>query len=327
VRFAWLLLLLTAFYGCAQFEKTEKVPSKVSIIKESKNNKEHSGSVINLRKLFSKNSLDFFKKRKIKERSEVELVENDEVKKWINYFSNENRKTFERYLLRGTSYREMIELALVKEKIPKELYYLAMIESGFVLNATSDAKAVGIWQLIDSTARRYGLRVDDKVDERYDPYKSTKAAVQYLKDLHNVYQSWPLAIAAYNSGERRVLNAIMSNNGRDFWEISKKKLLPQETIDYVPKFMAARIIGEDLERFAIDQNLLFKNSRKLAMVDYMKFVRKKVTPIRSNLVHMITRGESLFDISRTYKISISRLKELNGIKGSEIYVGQIIKLR
>jgi hypothetical protein len=221
----------------------------------------------------------------------------------------------------------MIELALVKEKIPKELYYLAMIESGFVLNATSDAKAVGIWQLIDSTARRYGLRVDDKVDERYDPYKSTKAAVQYLKDLHNVYQSWPLAIAAYNSGERRVLNAIMSNNGRDFWEISKKKLLPQETIDYVPKFMAALIIGEDLERFAIDQNLFFKNSRKLAMVDYMKFVRKKVTPIRSNLVHMITRGESLFDISRTYKISISRLKELNGIKGSGIYVGQIIKLR
>jgi membrane-bound lytic murein transglycosylase D len=310
---------------------------------------------ISLKNIFTRENFNFLRKDK---KSIVGLVENREVKKWINYFSIKHKKMFVRYLVRGAPYKKMIERELRREKMPIELYYLAMIESGFVYNAKSKAKAVGIWQLIDGTARRYGLRVDKYVDERYDPRKATRAAIQYLKDLHNVYQSWPLAIAAYNSGERRVLNAIMISNNRDFWDIIKKKRLPKETMEYVPKFMAAVIIGNDYNRFSIDQKLINRGLRKKISRDYLKLVMKKryvakklhrkyrpgviykrgitlsevtkkkkvVISKLKNAIHMVTRGERLIDISRAFKISVIRLKKINRLRSDKLYVGQIIKL-
>ena len=174
---------------------------------------------------------------------------NADVKKWLDYFSNRDHERFQRFLERGERYRPMIAAVLKDQGIPFELYYQAMIESGFASLARSRAQAVGIWQFMASTGRRYGLRIDGYVDERKDPMRATIAASLYLKDLYNVFQSWHLAIAAYNSGEGRIVGAIMQGKSRDFWHLADTGVLPNETADYVPKFLAAIQIGRDPARF------------------------------------------------------------------------------
>jgi membrane-bound lytic murein transglycosylase D len=124
-----------------------------------------------------------------------------------------------------------------------------MIESGFMLHAKSPMAAVGFWQFIPGTGRRYGLRVDNFVDERRDPRRATIAAAMYLSDLNNVFDSWYLALSAYNAGEMRIMNAIMRGKSRDFWQLVKDKQLPSETMDYIPKFMAAFLIGTNPEKY------------------------------------------------------------------------------
>ena len=171
------------------------------------------------------------------------------VKKWLHYFTVREHERFQRFLNRGEYYRNFIEQQLEAHDLPKELYYLAMIESGFRNQARSRAQAVGIWQFMPRTGRHYGLRVDGYLDERMDPVRSTAAAISYLQDLYRVYQSWWLAIASYNSGEVRVLRAIMKRNTRDFFELVEQKVLPAETINYVPKFIAAMYIAANRTRF------------------------------------------------------------------------------
>ena len=176
---------------------------------------------------------------------------NANVEKWLSYFADDGRDLFFRYMQRGEKYRPMITKVFGERGLPPELYYLAMIESGFATGATSRAKAVGIWQFIRPTARRYGLRVDRHLDERRDPVRSTVAASLYLNDLHNVFQSWYLAMAAYNAGEARIVRAIMEGGSRDFWALAKARKLPKETMEYIPKFMAAVIIGSNPEKYGL----------------------------------------------------------------------------
>src|SRR5690606_16029392 len=141
---------------------------------------------------------------------------NPEIQKWVKYFSEKDRKRFSHFLNRGEHYRDLIQATLESYSLPIELYYLAMIESGYVAHATSHASAVGAWQFMRSTGKRYGLYVDNYVDERRDPIRSTEAAAKYLTDLYNVFQSWELALAAYNCGENRVLRAVMQGKTRNF---------------------------------------------------------------------------------------------------------------
>lgn len=142
-----------------------------------------------------------------------------------------------------------MESVLEENDIPAELFYLAMIESGYRTEALSHAKARGVWQFIPGTAERYGLRVDQHVDERQDPIRSTEAAAKYLRDLYNVFGSWHLAMAAYNAGEIRVLRAVFKGKSRDFWKLAGAKALPKETAEYVPKFLAVVLIGQDPEKY------------------------------------------------------------------------------
>jgi membrane-bound lytic murein transglycosylase D len=179
----------------------------------------------------------------------IAVEQNDHVRKWISYFTEKDRERFDRFLRRGSKYKEVVESVLEESGVPAELYYLAMIESGYQTKATSRAKAAGVWQFIGATGKRYGLQNDYYVDERRDPIRATEAAAKYLRDLYNVFGSWHLALAAYNSGERRIMNAIMRGKSRDFWELCEKKVLPPETRDYVPKFMAAMAIGENPEKY------------------------------------------------------------------------------
>jgi membrane-bound lytic murein transglycosylase D len=190
---------------------------------------------------------------------------NDKVEKWIDYFVNKNPEMFQRFLDRGHPYKKMIVGMLRDRGIPTELYYLAMIESGFVLHARSPMAAVGFWQFIPATGRRYGLRVDNYVDERRDPRRATIAAAMYLSDLNNVFDSWYLALSAYNAGEMRIMNAIMRGKSRDFWQLVKDKQLPSETMDYIPKFMAAFLIGTNPEKYGFRRPTAEANEELIAV--------------------------------------------------------------
>lgn len=188
---------------------------------------------------------------------EIDLasVENNEhVKKWIKYFTTgKGRVEFLKSLKRGLKYKEYIFNILKRYEMPTYLYYLALIESGFKPTAYSSAHAAGVWQFIPATAGRYKLRINSYIDERRDPLRATIAAAHYLSDLRNVFNSWPLALAGYNSGESRVMNAIMRAGTRNYWELLSLKVIPRETRNYVPKFFAATIIGESLEKYGFNE--------------------------------------------------------------------------
>ena len=217
---------------------------------------------------------------------------NRKVKWWINYYTTRERRGFQRYLNRGHRYKKIVENVLSEYKLPAELYYLAMIESGYSLRAHSKAKAAGVWQFIAGTAKRYGLKMNRGVDERYDPIRSTQAAAKYLRDLYNAFHSWELALSAYNCGEVCVLRAIMRADTRNFWTLGEKRRLPKETLDYVPKFLAAVTIGKNPAKYG------FKVSSKITPLDHVASVKGG-------------RGKRLSRIARKFGISYSQLQKLN----------------
>lgn len=143
----------------------------------------------------------------------------------------------------------MIKEILRGEGIPEDLAYLPMIESGFDPRACSRRNAVGLWQLMRGTARKYGLRIDWWVDERRDPVKSTRAAARYLKDLYGMFGSWDLAIAAYNAGEGRIRRGVRRRKVERFWDLCRHRDIKRETKNFVPKFMAAVKIARDPEGY------------------------------------------------------------------------------
>jgi len=171
------------------------------------------------------------------------------VEKWIAYFQGRGRGHMERYLARSTRYEKLMKKVLRDNGLPEDLFYIALIESGFTSNATSHAAAVGYWQFIRGTGKRYGLDINAFVDERRDPVFATQAAAEYFKGLYSVFGSWYLAMASYNVGENRVKREVMNHYTRDFWELARKKRLPKETINYVPKFIAAKMIGKDPAKY------------------------------------------------------------------------------
>ena len=142
----------------------------------------------------------------------------------------------------GLPYFDMMDRVLVSKGLPAELKYLAVIESGLRSTAISWAGAVGPWQFMPATGRRYGLTVTHQLDERMDYLKSTHAAAGYLKDLYAQFQDWLLVIAAYNGGEGAVLRAMRKSNSRDFWKL--QYYLPTESMNHVKKFIATHYVFE-----------------------------------------------------------------------------------
>jgi hypothetical protein len=136
------------------------------------------------------------------------------------------------------SWLPTVESILRERGLPAALLGVAAVESGFNPQALSPKGALGLWQLMPATARRYGLVVDAGRDERLDPVKSTYAATRYLKDLYAQFGDWPLALAAYNAGEDRVQRALERSGARDFWSLSRRSALPDETRRYVPAVLA-----------------------------------------------------------------------------------------
>ena len=180
---------------------------------------------------------------------EVPTDDHPAVDKWINYFQNNGREHIEKYLSRSTRYIPMMKQVLREYKLPEDLVYVAMIESGFNSRAHSTASAVGYWQFIADTGRRYGLKINSHVDERRDPVLATRAAAAYFKDLYSTFESWYLALASYNAGEYRISRANLAHYSRNFWYLIERRAFPRETANYIPKFIAAVRIGKDPEKY------------------------------------------------------------------------------
>jgi membrane-bound lytic murein transglycosylase D len=174
------------------------------------------------------------------------------IEKFIRYFQTAGRNKFELYLSRSGKYSDMMREILAEYGLPGDLIYLALIESGFSPKAYSVARAAGPWQFIAGTGRRYGLRIDWWADERRDYEKSTHAAASYLKDLYGMFESWPLATAAYNAGEGKIQKAVIRYRSEDYVKLIRHRYLKQETKDYVPKMIAALTIAKEPEKYGFE---------------------------------------------------------------------------
>jgi len=155
--------------------------------------------------------------------------------------------------LRLNRYRPLVEDIFAEFDLPSDLVHLSLVESGFNPYAYSRAKATGPWQFMKGTGKIYGLRIDHYVDERRDPIKSTIAAARYLRDLYDLFGTWPLAMAAYNAGEGKVLRALNKARAESFSEISRTKHIRRETKQYVPRIMAATIIARNPDQYGFNQ--------------------------------------------------------------------------
>ena len=183
----------------------------------------------------------------------IPLVMNAHVKHEIESFKGSERDFFLNAYRRSGRYRPAILKALKEAGLPKELSWLPLIESGYKVRALSTARALGLWQFIATTGYKYGLKRDTWVDERMDPDKATRAAIAYLKELHQIFGDWTTALASYNCGERNVLNRIKTqriNYLDNFWDLYEK--LPRETARYVPRFLAVSHIINDPKAHGFD---------------------------------------------------------------------------
>jgi len=182
-----------------------------------------------------------------------EVLSEKIAKNWFDYYTKSGRTQFLAHLKRGDQFKDFVEFIFISKGLPKELYYLGLIESGYDLVAKSNKGASGVWQFILGTAKRYGLEVSESVDERLHLIKSTEAAADYLSDLFNIFHDWSLAMAAYNSGEYRVLDAIRKGNTRSFKDLCSKELLPNETCNYVTKIWVASQLDFRSREFGLDR--------------------------------------------------------------------------
>jgi membrane-bound lytic murein transglycosylase D len=196
---------------------------------------------------------------------DVPVVLNDRVAKMLLSYMRTRRGGFDRWLYHAGYYLPVMKKMFAAAGLPQDLAYLPIIESGFNPVAYSQAHAAGIWQFIPSTGRNYNLRQNYWIDERRDPLKSTEAAIGYLGKLHKDFGDWHIALAAYNCGENGMARAIKRAGGvHDYWQLN----LPNETMNYVPLYLASLIIAKNPDVFdfkmqnkeVFDHDTVFVNS-------------------------------------------------------------------
>lgn len=222
---------------------------------------------------------------------DIPIESNASVRKWLNFFSHEDRGRFERFMIRGGRYRILVQQILEENDVPAEMFYLGMIESGYASRARSGARAVGIWQFMPATARQYGLRVNKEIDERLDVMRSTRAAARYLRTLKNEFGSWYMAMAAYNCGEGRIRRAVRRHRTNDYWTLARRRALPAETSDYVPKFQAAMKIASNPSAYGFGR------------VTHYEFPEVRLVKVRAQL--------DIDEIARRHRVSSADLRALN----------------
>ena len=181
--------------------------------------------------------------RKLNEKTPFNVEYNPVLEQVIKSLLKNRRSSLERLMSLSDYYFPMFEQEMSNQKIPLEMKYLAIIESALNPKARSRAGATGLWQFMYATGKSYGLEVNNYVDERSDPVRSTKAAAKYLNELYKIFGDWDLTLAAYNSGPGNVTKAIRRSNGKtNYWNL--RPYLPRETAGYVPAFLATLYIFE-----------------------------------------------------------------------------------
>ena len=222
---------------------------------------------------------------------DIPVTYNKEVQSWIKYYQTTGKEWLRNRLERSDIYLPMMKKALEQKGLPQDLAYISMIESGFSAHAVSTADAVGYWQFIESTARRYNLQIEWWIDERQDFMKSTLAAASYLGDLYKMFDSWYLTASAYNMGEGRLNRLIKKYETRDFWKLSVKPDFPEETKHYIPKMLAV---------------LLISKAPKL----YGFYNLQPMNPYQYEYIH-VPGGTDLYSLADHLGVDKSRLEKLN----------------
>lgn len=275
---------------------------------------------------------------------DVPIVLDPSVQGHIHYFNTSIRNRFEQWLIRLSRYRPLVDSIFSEFDLPSDLIYLSLVESGFNPYAYSRARATGPWQFMKGTAKVYGLRVDSYVDERRDPIKSTVAAARYLRDLYDLFGTWPLAMAAYNAGEGKVMRALQKAQADSFTDIAKTRLIRRETREYVPRFMAATIIARNPDRYgfptdevdphqfeevAVNRPIHLKSIANITGISYQELrllnpeLKRDATPPDGNLyllkVPMGSKGrvEKLMDRIPSYKFP-SRTAKVKRFKSAPV---------
>ena len=170
----------------------------------------------------------------------VDIHWNSDVKKAIKEYTTNGKRSSEVIIGRSAIYFPIFEKYLEEYGLPQDLKYLTVIESLLNPKVVSSRGAAGLWQFMPATARSYGIIIDNYVDERFDPYRATEAAMLHLSHLYNRFEDWTLVIAAYNCGEGRLQKAIKKARSKDFQKL--RKYLPKETQKYVSRFISATYI-------------------------------------------------------------------------------------
>ncbi len=210
----------------------------------------------NLRHLISRRVVEIYRSRltsAVDPGSPIPVESNPHVEREIKLFQGPERSFFLESYRRSGSHRPMILRMLRDAGLPEELSWLPLVESGFKTRALSRARAMGMWQFISSTGYRFGLSRSHWIDERMDPEESTRAAIEYLTELHGMFGDWMTALAGYNCGENRVMSVIRrQENGYldHFWDLFEQ--LPRETARYVPRFLATLLIVRDPQTYGFD---------------------------------------------------------------------------
>lgn len=299
--------------------------------------------------------------------SDLPIVLNDRVLAWVEIYRGTLHERFQEGLTRSGRYIQMIRRIFQEEGLPEDLAYMAHVESAYKPNAYSRAHAKGVWQFIVGTGVRYGLRRDWWIDERSDPEMATRAAAEYLKDLHELFGDWYLAMAGYNAGEGKIQRAMNRTGHKDFWSIANTSHIRLETKNYVPAILAAVLISKDPEKFGFDttkepavvydsvpvnsptdlgviaelagstvEDLKFLNpalARLMTPPNYPDYrirlpygsgERFKAAfddlPATARIPwksHTVRRGETLAALSRRYGVSVSQIRQANGLGGKQ----------
>ena len=335
-----------------------------------------------LRFLISKRILEIYASRNIVvngNHNAIPMVMNKHIQNEIDLFTKGKEKNYfiESYRRSGM-FRPRIVPALKAAGLPVELSWLPLIESGFKVRALSRARALGLWQFIPSTGYKFGLKRDKFIDERLDPVKATKAAIEYLKELHQIFGDWSTVLAAYNCGEGKVLRVIRKQNVNyldNFWDLYE--LLPRETARYVPRFLATLHIIKNPEKYGVDltktdQPLEYETvdvSKQVHINNVAKSIdvppkkmqllnpelRYKILPpekyllkvppgsgqtlvakldeipvssppARKFVYHKIRRGQTLSVIAKRYRTSVRRIMRANNMRSSHIVAGRLLKI-
>jgi membrane-bound lytic murein transglycosylase D len=192
----------------------------------------------------------------------------------LEYSSGKAKERIRLALERSGKYSDIVLKALQDFGLPKELFYLPIVESLYNANAVSRAGAVGMWQIMPHRGRALGLKINYWIDERKDPEKSTQAACLYLKQLYLMLNDWHLVLAAYNRGEYGLIRDMKFSNATNVTEMVSRRAVPKETQNYVPQFIAMSIIGKNLKKYGFD-NLTYEQP-----VKYDKYKTDKVIDLK-----------------------------------------------